>query len=76
MRTVASLEADANKGRPGCWSWKGCHARLVIHFVWPFRGAPNASPVFAFQRRTVLSMLPVAKILPSGENETTSTQPV
>ena len=48
----------------------------MIHFEWPFRGWPRAEPVATSHSRTVLSMLPVARNLPSGEKDTTSTHPV
>jgi hypothetical protein len=48
------------------YRWYGSHERHVIHFVWPFNPSPNAFPVFGSQRRTVLSILPDANVLPSG----------
>ena len=42
--------------------------------MWPFKGEPRLSPVRGSHRRTVLSMLPVAIVLPSGDQLTTRTQ--
>jgi hypothetical protein len=41
---------------------------------WAFSGPPNASPVFGSHKRTVLSILPVARNLPSGDQDTARTQ--
>lgn len=49
---------------------------LVIHFVCPLSGPPRAEPSSGFHKRTVLSMLPVASMLLSGDHATASTQPV
>ena len=40
---------------------------LVIHFVCPLRGLPRAAPFTGSHRRTVLSMLPVARMPSSGD---------
>ena len=73
-RTVASLEAEARRGRPGVWRWYGSQARLLTHLVWPFMGLPRASPVCGSHNRTVLSMLPVASVEASGDQLTTRIQ--
>lgn len=67
IRTVASFEAEARRGRPGVWRWYGSQLRLLTHLVWPFRGEPRGWPVFGSHSRTVLSILPVAIMSPSGE---------
>lgn len=74
IRTVASLDADARRGCPGAWRWKGSQAMLRTHFVWPFKGLPRVEPVKGSQSMTVLSMLPVAIIVASGDQLTTKTQ--
>lgn len=73
-RTVPSFEAEASRGFPGAWLWYGSHERLVTNFVCPFSGPPRASPVLGSQSLIVLSMLPDARIRPSGDHATARTQ--
>ncbi len=75
MRIVLSLELEARRGRLGVWRWKGSHAKEVIHFVCPLNGPPRGSPE-GENSRTVLSILPVAIAVASGDQDTTKTQEV
>lgn len=75
IRMVESFEAEARRGRPGCWMWYGSQAILLIHFEWPLRGLGCISwPVLGFHRRTVESWLPVAIVEASGDQLTARTQ--
>lgn len=74
IRTVPSLDEDATRGLPGCWRWYGSQARLRMNAVCPFMAFPNGFPVLESQSRTVLSLLPVAIMVSSGEYATQSTQ--
>lgn len=69
-------EALASLGRPGCWRWYGSQTSARMNLVWPVIALPNALPLFEFQTRTVLSLLPVAIRLSSGDQLTANTQEV
>lgn len=73
---VASLLALANRGVPSLHWWKGSNAKELTHFACPANGLPTALPVSGHHSRTVLSMLPVANLLPSALQLSANTQPV
>ena len=54
----------------------GSHAIEVINFLCPLRGLPIYSPVKASHSKILLSMPPLARVLPSGEKATKSTHPL
>ena len=54
----------------------GSHEIEVINFLCPLSGLPIYSPVNASQSKILLSMPPLANVLPSGEKATKSTQPL
>lgn len=54
----------------------GSHEIDVINFLCPLRGKPIYFPVLASQSKMLLSIPPLASVLPSGENATNKTQPL
>jgi hypothetical protein len=55
---------------------RGSQAILVMKFLWPFKGFPTCWPVLVSHTIQLLSMPPLANVVPSGAKATNNTQPL